>query len=68
MAHRPNLSTRSSVEVFESNDVLAWHDEDVAGRDGVSVHEGHDDLVLIDHTGLVLTGRYGAKDTRLRGR
>lgn len=67
-ADRPNVSARGSAEVFEARRVLARHDEKMAGRDGVEVHEDHDGLVLVHHTGLGLSGRDGTEDTPLRRR
>lgn len=68
MTDRPNVSARGSIDVFEAHRVLAWHDEKVAGRDGVQVHEDHNGLVLVHHTGLGLSGRNGTEGARLRRR
>ena len=68
MTDRPNVSARGSIEVFEAYRVPAWHDEKMAGRDGVQVHEDHNGLVLMHHTGLGLSGHNGAEDAPLRRR
>src|SRR4051794_2099845 len=62
MTDRPDVSARGLVEVFEAHRVLAWHDEKMARCDGIQVHEHHDGLVLVHHTGLGLPGRNGAED------
>jgi len=62
MTDRPNLTAGGSIEVFEAHRVLAWHDEKMAGCDGVQVHEDHNGLVLVHHTGLGLSGHDVAED------
>jgi hypothetical protein len=68
MAGRPNVSAIGPIEVFEARRVLARHHEKMAGCDGVPVHEGHNGLVLVHHTGLSLPRRDGAEDAPLRRR
>ena len=68
MTDRPHVSATGSIEVFEANRVLAWHNKEMAGCDGVQVHEDHNGLVLVHHTGLGLSGHNGAEDAPLRRR
>jgi hypothetical protein len=65
---RPNVRARGSIEVCEAHRVLAWHDEKMAGCDGVQGHEGHNGLVLVHHAGLGLSGHNGAEDALPRRR
>jgi hypothetical protein len=68
MTDRPDVSARGSIEVLKAHRMLAWHDEKMAGCDGVPVHESHHGLVLIHHTGLDLSRHDGAEDAPLRRR
>src|SRR5215217_7769125 len=68
MTDRPDVSARGSIDVFEAHRVLAWHDEKMAGRDGVQVHEDNNGLVLVHHAGLGLSRHNGAEDALLRCR
>ena len=66
MTGRPNVSASGPIEVFEAHRVLAWHDEKMAGCDGVQVHEDNNSLILVHDTGLGLSRRDGAEDAPLR--
>ena len=66
MTGRPDVGARGPIEIFEAHRVLAWHDEKMAGCDGVQVHEDNNGLVLVHHTGLGLSRHDGAGPFRLR--
>lgn len=40
-----------------------WHDEKIAGYDGLQGHEDHNGLVLEHYAGLGLLHRDGAEDS-----
>jgi hypothetical protein len=54
VADRPNLSAGGVIDVLETNSVLAWYDEKMAGGDRIQVHQDHNGLILVHDTGLGL--------------
>lgn len=61
MTHRPHVSARRLIEVFETYPVLARDDEQVPSGHWKQVHEDNDDVILVDNAGLSLTGCDGAE-------